>query len=62
MDKITHFAFSREKFRSINTVSLRRTPEFNMLFRVHVGIAEEDNKILYKYEAKESVLTGSLAN
>lgn len=36
--------------------------EFNVLFRVHVGIAEEDNKILYKYEAKESVLTGSLAN
>lgn len=36
--------------------------EFNVLFRVHVGIAEEDNKILYKYEAKGSVLTGSLAN
>lgn len=36
--------------------------EFNVLFRVHVGIAEEDNKILYEYEAKGSVLTGSLAN
>lgn len=36
--------------------------EFNVLFRVHVGIAEEDNKIPYKYEAKGSVLTGSLAN
>lgn len=36
--------------------------EFNVLFRVHVGIAEEDNKILYKYEAKGRILTGSLAN